>query len=87
MHLRSIATTRMLCLNLCLGLFLGGAPALAHHGHNGHHHHDDDYYYIVDSYPDSCGIITGRLASPRNFGEKRWVDTRRFAVGGVPCHL
>ena len=46
MTLRSIATTRMLCLNLCL--FLGGAPALAHHGHGGHdghhHHHDDDYY-------------------------------------------
>ena len=25
---------------------------------------------IVDSYPDPCGIIAGRLTSPRNFGEK-----------------
>jgi len=44
MTLRSIATTRILCLNLCLGLFLGGPPALAHHDHNDHHHHDDYYY-------------------------------------------
>ena len=50
---------------LCAGLLLSTAPALAHHGHNGHHnHHHDNDYYDDDYYGGGAflgGMVTNQI--------------------------